>query len=81
MQTGVLSLHERTWDDAREVLEWFRRPPAVPFVVAVNRVVPGDGALVAVMACDVADRASARAVLPALLAEVLHDPEPRIILG
>ena len=68
----MLSFHERTW---------FRRPPAVAFVVAVNRVVPGDGALVAVMACDVAERASARAVLLALLAEVLHDPEPRIILG
>ena len=73
-------------DEARGILDAFRRMARVPFVVALNRspgIAPGDeanvrsaldlGAEVPVVPCDATDRESVKAVLLALLYSVVDE--------
>jgi small GTP-binding protein len=73
-------------DEARGILEAFRRMARVPFVVALNRspgIAPGDeahvrsvlelGSEVPVVPCDATDRESVKAVLLALLYSVVDE--------
>ncbi|HUR52023.1 MAG TPA: ATP/GTP-binding protein [Mycobacteriales bacterium] len=73
-------------DEARSILDAFRRMARVPFVVALNRsagIAPGDestvrsvlelGADVPVVPCDATDRESVKAVLLALLYSVVDE--------